>query len=305
RLVTIAEYYNFRRIFLNDPNIGGRYSALSYFGLVPAALLGMDLQQLMEEATLSAEADPHYGWRQAPPMGKYILLAVGQARTQKIARQELWERVQRMVAKDINGPRWGTWLKNKFDERLDECLVKILGILTGQTQGSTQFFRLSVPLFGRWLRHRDVQGRLIKEARKKLLEEYAREKAQEHELAQRWEQLGDSPFEQLLLVIRAESPTPLNDVETKDALFNLIHFKHGFAIDEIELGRHTLMGLEKLSATGILFQNNHGEYSFRLSHFRQWVRTHAATSGIKQHLCRKVSLAQTRRRPAGSEVNLS
>ena len=31
------------RVFLNDPDIGGRYSALSYFGLVPAALAGVDL----------------------------------------------------------------------------------------------------------------------------------------------------------------------------------------------------------------------------------------------------------------------
>ena len=33
----------FARTFLNDPRIGGRYSALSYFGLVPAALVGLDI----------------------------------------------------------------------------------------------------------------------------------------------------------------------------------------------------------------------------------------------------------------------
>ncbi|HYO91753.1 MAG TPA: bifunctional transaldolase/phosoglucose isomerase, partial [Pyrinomonadaceae bacterium] len=32
----------FKRIFLNPPDIGGRYSALSYFGIVPAALMGLD-----------------------------------------------------------------------------------------------------------------------------------------------------------------------------------------------------------------------------------------------------------------------
>lgn len=37
----------FRRVFVNDPNIGGRYSALSYFGLVPAALLGADLKGIL------------------------------------------------------------------------------------------------------------------------------------------------------------------------------------------------------------------------------------------------------------------
>ena len=39
-LVETAERYDFRATFLNDPNIGGRYSALSHFGLVPAALVG-------------------------------------------------------------------------------------------------------------------------------------------------------------------------------------------------------------------------------------------------------------------------
>lgn len=50
-LVDIARQHNFRKTFLNDPNIGGRYSALSYFGLVPAALLGVDLQRLLERAS--------------------------------------------------------------------------------------------------------------------------------------------------------------------------------------------------------------------------------------------------------------
>jgi glucose-6-phosphate isomerase len=40
----------FRRVFVNDPNIGGRYSALSYFGIVPAALLGADIRALLQGA---------------------------------------------------------------------------------------------------------------------------------------------------------------------------------------------------------------------------------------------------------------
>lgn len=43
-----AKRLNFRKIFLNDPNIGGRFSALSLFGLVPAALVGVDLNQLTQ-----------------------------------------------------------------------------------------------------------------------------------------------------------------------------------------------------------------------------------------------------------------
>jgi hypothetical protein len=40
----------FRKIFLNDPEIGGRYSALSYFGLVPAALAGIDIKEILNRA---------------------------------------------------------------------------------------------------------------------------------------------------------------------------------------------------------------------------------------------------------------
>jgi len=49
-LADLAERYQFRAIFLNDPNIGGRYSALSCFGLVPAALIGMDVKRLLDRA---------------------------------------------------------------------------------------------------------------------------------------------------------------------------------------------------------------------------------------------------------------
>ncbi|MEK6282796.1 MAG: hypothetical protein AABN95_20765 [Acidobacteriota bacterium] len=44
----------FRRIFLNPPDIGGRYSALSYFGMVPAALMGLDINELLMRANRMA-----------------------------------------------------------------------------------------------------------------------------------------------------------------------------------------------------------------------------------------------------------
>ena len=53
-LETMAAQLQFRKIFLNDPNIGGRYSALSYFGLVPAALIGMDLNSILRRASKMA-----------------------------------------------------------------------------------------------------------------------------------------------------------------------------------------------------------------------------------------------------------
>lgn len=53
-LQTIASDLGFRDIYLNDPDIGGRYSALSFFGLVPAALLGIDIGLLLERAATMA-----------------------------------------------------------------------------------------------------------------------------------------------------------------------------------------------------------------------------------------------------------
>ena len=50
RLQQVAEKERLRDLFLNPADIGGRYSALSYFGLVPAALLGLDLDGLWESA---------------------------------------------------------------------------------------------------------------------------------------------------------------------------------------------------------------------------------------------------------------
>ncbi|MDI3340136.1 MAG: bifunctional transaldolase/phosoglucose isomerase [Sphaerobacter sp.] len=47
-LATLAREHGFRHVFLNPPDIGGRYSALSYFGLVPAAIIGLDVRALLE-----------------------------------------------------------------------------------------------------------------------------------------------------------------------------------------------------------------------------------------------------------------
>jgi transaldolase / glucose-6-phosphate isomerase len=49
-LVELAEERGFLATFLGEPSIGGRYSALSPFGLVPAALMGVDVARLLERA---------------------------------------------------------------------------------------------------------------------------------------------------------------------------------------------------------------------------------------------------------------
>jgi transaldolase/glucose-6-phosphate isomerase len=70
RLVQLAQRYAFRETFVSDPNIGGRYSALSFFGLVPAALMGADVRLLLERAqethagcaSCAAEGDNPGAW---------------------------------------------------------------------------------------------------------------------------------------------------------------------------------------------------------------------------------------------------
>lgn len=58
----IAHHDELREIFLNPPDIGGRYSALTYVGLVPASIIGLDLDALLASATamlgLCREPDP-------------------------------------------------------------------------------------------------------------------------------------------------------------------------------------------------------------------------------------------------------
>ena len=49
-LETMAREHGFRAVFLNPDDIGGRYSALSYFGLVPAALIGAPLHEVLDRA---------------------------------------------------------------------------------------------------------------------------------------------------------------------------------------------------------------------------------------------------------------
>jgi transaldolase / glucose-6-phosphate isomerase len=53
-LAALGREKGFRRVFENDPEIGGRYSALSYFGLVPAALIGVDVRAVLETAQEAA-----------------------------------------------------------------------------------------------------------------------------------------------------------------------------------------------------------------------------------------------------------
>jgi transaldolase / glucose-6-phosphate isomerase len=59
-LVDLAERHGWRRVFLADPDIGGRYSALSHFGMVPAALAGIDLKAILERGQVAEQRCQNY-----------------------------------------------------------------------------------------------------------------------------------------------------------------------------------------------------------------------------------------------------
>ncbi len=49
-LADLAKSHHFRKIFLAPPDVGGRFSALTFFGLLPAALIGVDVKKVLESA---------------------------------------------------------------------------------------------------------------------------------------------------------------------------------------------------------------------------------------------------------------
>ena len=76
-LAELADDQDFRAVFLNDPDIGGRYSALSYFGLVPAALMGVDVRKVLEGAQVAEQACANYDHSQSNS-GLWLGCALGE-----------------------------------------------------------------------------------------------------------------------------------------------------------------------------------------------------------------------------------
>ena len=64
-LEKLAKEKHFRKVFLNPADIGGRFSALSMFGIVPAAIMGVDVKKLLEIAKEEAETfGPQAPWQE-------------------------------------------------------------------------------------------------------------------------------------------------------------------------------------------------------------------------------------------------
>jgi transaldolase/glucose-6-phosphate isomerase len=76
-LEQLAQEHGFLHVFPGDPEIGGRYSALSYFGMVPAALMGVDVEAVLERAQVAEQACQHYD-HSANNSGLWLGIAMGE-----------------------------------------------------------------------------------------------------------------------------------------------------------------------------------------------------------------------------------
>jgi hypothetical protein len=96
----LAREHGFARVFENDPDIGGRYSVLSWFGLVPAALMGVDVVQLLKRAI-------------AVDVSEGVAMGVEWAEAQRAGRDKLTIRVP-----DGRFRAFGLWAEQLVAESL-------------------------------------------------------------------------------------------------------------------------------------------------------------------------------------------
>jgi len=77
-----ARKLRYRKVFLNPPDIGGRYSALSYFGLVPGFFAGVDLGALVDDAVIMQKliADREGEANPALALGSFLSACVSAGR---------------------------------------------------------------------------------------------------------------------------------------------------------------------------------------------------------------------------------
>ena len=107
QLATAAAEDGFRHVFEGVPSIGGRYSALSHFGLVPAAVMGLDVERLLARAdAMQARCAPSTLLRENP--GAMLGLTLGAAA--QVAR----DKVTFVTSDGFQG--LGAWLEQLLAE---------------------------------------------------------------------------------------------------------------------------------------------------------------------------------------------
>ena len=106
-LEKLAFTHKFLKIFLADANVGGRYSALTVFGLVPAALMGIDVTQLLSCASwMASECSP------SQPYGRNPGLVWGSI----LAEAALHGRDKLTIVADPEVAPFGAWLEQLVAE---------------------------------------------------------------------------------------------------------------------------------------------------------------------------------------------
>jgi len=137
-LQTLAEKYKFRHTFINPSDIGGRFSALSFFGIVPAAIMGVDVKKILlkaKEAALTFGPEVNEKDNMAVSLGAYMgacyanhskdkltILASKEAETFGLWAEQL---VAESTGKEGKGivPVVGEILHRNFDYREDRFFV--------------------------------------------------------------------------------------------------------------------------------------------------------------------------------------
>jgi len=120
-LGSLARSRGFAHIWENDPDIGGRFAALSLFGMVPAALLGCDGVAILSAALDQAEAVEPLGDDEALNVGVRIAAAVGAA-----AREG---RDQLTVLLDPRLDPLGPWIEQLVAESLGKRGIGVVPVI--------------------------------------------------------------------------------------------------------------------------------------------------------------------------------
>jgi transaldolase/glucose-6-phosphate isomerase len=126
-LAKLAQEKGFRAVFFANPEVGGRYSALTHFGLVPAALMGLDLGKLLRRARSMAHAcrgraAHNPGLQLGAAMGELALLGRDKITffaSPKIAAFGVW--VEQLIAESLG--KQGTGILPVVDEAIGEPAV--------------------------------------------------------------------------------------------------------------------------------------------------------------------------------------
>ena len=131
-LEALASKEGFAATFSGEPTIGGRYSALSAFGMVPAALMGVDVARLLDRAQEMADGCRHAEGNPGLELG----LSLG----------ENWRDGRDKVCIDAGGSSFGLWAEQLLAEstgKLGKGLVPAPGESADGPDRQAQDVRLS------------------------------------------------------------------------------------------------------------------------------------------------------------------